>query len=898
MTGSAHRSLAGIAVAMYRVILLAYPRDFRVRCGAAMVATFAELCGVRFAEGLGAGVRTCLDEYASAVAGIWRSRAPRVAPPPGGRFGAGFVQDVRFALRRLRAQPTVALLTTVTLGFALAATTAMFTIVDATMLRPSPFPEPDRLVRVVNYSAASGRAYPGLTREKLRQWRSEHELFTAVEAYRRTSVLVTGGPEPEELRAALVSPGLMAVLGLPPREGRLFTLDEGLAGASNVAIVSESYWRTRLGRDPGSLGRTLQINGAAHRIIGVMPARFHFPTGSEQVWIPFDPQAQGRDAGGMTEVLGRLAPGLTPTTAKPRVAAAVGRLESERPIPTGWGIALTPSSVSGPDDATRRAVLVLFGAVALVLLTACANVANLLLSRAIDRQREFAIRRALGASRGRVFRELLAEGVLLGLGAGAVGLAAAHWALGALVRVAPAGLLDEPASNVSIDVRVFAFTAVVALGTGVLCNLAPAFRAGRASGHDALTNRTKSAGETPVQRHLRSGLVLLEVSLAVVLLVGAGLMARSFTRLAAIDIGFDTDGIFAVTIGLDTARYGSEAERMTFLTHVARDVAQLPGVDGVAIAASVPPSPGTIGLAQLETEGGPCLRDRTRVYANQVSPEFFPLLGIRTADGRMLREDDPPTAVVLGRELARLCGGASLVGKRIRLDPAAPWLTVVGIAGDVKTIGLLDEDGELAFYLPPHGDLGAALPMTAMMIERRVAPRRLLLRSPRGAEGLDDVKRVLWARDAGQPVLDASPLSELMGDSIRRERFLLLLMTIFSSVALVLASAGIFGVLAYTVAQRTTEIGIRLALGATRGDVLSLVMRQGLVLIGAGTLLGLAGAFAASRLLAGLLYEIDPRDPIAFATIPAIVLGVGLLAAWLPARRALRVDPATALRVN
>jgi putative ABC transport system permease protein len=898
MMREAPRPLVNAAVTIYRLILLAYPRDFRARCAVPMIVTFRELCETRFAAGPAAAVRTCLDEYASAIAGIWSSRRPRVAPGPGRRIGAGAVQDVRFALRRLRAEPAIVLLTTITLGFALAATTAMFSIVDAAMLRPSPFPEPERLVRVMNHSTRTGMTYPGLSRDKLRQWRTEVGIFAAVEAYRRTSVLVTGGAEPEELQAALVSPRLMSVLGLAPREGRLFTPEEGAAGAANVAIVSESYWRTRLGRDENVIGRPLQINGTAHRIVGVMPARFQFPTGNEQLWIPFDPDARGGEAAGITEILARLAPGLSLATVMERVAASIARLEVERPVPTGWSIRLSPSSVSGPDDATRRAVLILFGAVGLVLLTACANVANLLLSRAIDRQREFAIRLALGAGRGRILRELLAEGVLLGLAAGALGLAAARWALGALVGVAPDGLLDASAATAGIDARVFTFAAVIALTTGVLCNLAPAFRAWRARGHEALTGRTKSASETPLQRSLRGALVLAEVALAVVLLVGAALMVRSFNRLNAIDIGFDTRGLLAVTVGLDTARYGSEPERMTFLQHVASDAAQLPGVTGVAVAASLPPSPGTVGLAQLETDAGPCLEERTRVFANQVSPAFFPLLGIRTSSGRMLRDDDAGTAVVLGSGLARLCGGSSMVGRRIRLDPSAPWLQVVGIAADVKTTGLLGEEGELAFYLPLHGNLRAALPMTALMVERRVAPRRLVIRSERGPGVLDEMKRVLWARDAGQPVLRAAPLSELMGESIRRERFMLLLLTVFSCAALALASAGIFGVLAYGVSRRTSEIGIRLALGAAPGDVLRLVLRQGVLLIGGGTVAGLAGAFAMSRLLAGLLYEVDPHDPVAFAAIPVLVLIVGLAASWLPARRALRVDPATALRVD
>ena len=400
-----------------------------------------------------------------------------------------------------------------------------------------------------------------------------------------------------------------------------------------------------------------------------------------------------------------------------------------------------------------------------------------------------------------------------------------------------------------------------------------------------------------MQRRLRAGLVVIEVSLAVVLLVGAALMVRSFMKLNAIDIGYNPEKLVALTIGLDSTRYVSESARIAFLRQVVKDVEELPGVSGVAAASGLPPSPGTLGLATMAFDAGACGQEHTPITANLVTPPYFGLMGIAIVEGRTLRADDPPDAVVVSRALARLCGADSLVGKRLRLDTSAPSVQVVGVAADVKTRGLLSDDGDVAIYMSFAAD-PAVLPMTAMMMERRVVARRLIVQAERPTTIVGEVKRVLWAHDRDQPVLHAAPVSELMGESIRRERFMLALMTLFSAVALSLASAGIFGVLAYAVAQRTNEIGIRMALGASAAEIRKLVVGHGIAVAALGICGGLAGAFGLSRLLAGLLYEIDPRDPVVFIVAPLLVLIVALLASWIPTTRALKVDPASALRVE
>ncbi|MDQ3069486.1 MAG: ADOP family duplicated permease [Acidobacteriota bacterium] len=886
------RAAAALAVRLYALIVRLYPRAFREQCGAAMLRTFEELSRRERATRL---TGELLDALACIVTSRRRDPASGQHEPRAARDGrlAAAALDVRYAIRRLRAQPTLVAFSVITLGFAIAASASLFSIVDAVLLRPSPFRDADRLVSVRSVTP-NGFTVDGLSAMKLKQWRTEDSVFEVVEAYMPTSVVAAAGVDPEEVSAAEISPGLLRTLGVAPRHGRLFEDADG--AASQVVIVSEHYWRTRLGQDPGAVGRNITVNGKPHTVAGVMPRRFHFPTMREDIWLPLDPKTGASGGRGVAKTLVRLRAGLTIATATARVAAITARLKAEQPTPGGWAIALGSHAFDGPDEQTRRAVLVLFGAVGLVLLTAGANVANLLLTRAVDRHREFAIRLMLGASRARLVRELLVEGLLLGLLAGTLGLVAAGWSVETLVRLAPNDLLLATRTGIGVDGRVIAFGFVLAMLTGVLCNLPPAFRTMRAPGRDTISGRTRTAATTPAQRRFRAALVMGEVALAVVLLIGAALMTRAFVRLNAIDVGFQPAQVLAVTVGLDAERYESETAQFALLDRVARDVEALPGVEAVAIASGVPPSAGTLSFATLETESGLCAGEPEAIVANLVSPPYFSVMGIRLADGRPLRADDPPDAVVVSRSLARRCGAESLAGRRLRLGPNAAWLRVVGTTVDVRTLGLRQE-GELAVYLSWHAGT-APFPNMATMMARSVIPRRLVIRRQHAPELVAGVKRALAAHDPDQPVLSAVPATELMAGTIKRERFVLMLMALFAGVALALASAGIFGVLAYAVAQRANEIGIRVALGASAMHVIRLVVGQGAVVAAAGVAAGAALAFAGSRVLSSLLHDIDPHDPFVFIAIPALVFLVALAASWIPAARALRVDPATSLRVD
>jgi predicted permease len=889
-----------LVVRLYAELLRLYPRDFRRACAAPMLETFEGLCRERAARG--GTLRflvACAPDLADAFRCAWRARRPpsdpvaaaSVARENAESFLATWWQDSGRAVRRLRAQPALVLFVVVTLGFAIAANAALFSIVDAVLLRPSPFTAADRLVHVLNV-APRGFTYPGLNGTKLRQWRAERDIFDAVEAYRATPVVVTGGIEPQEVRAAQISPGLAAMLGVPPRLGRLFVEGDLLEGQPPVVLVGERFWRRHLGGDPSAIGRSIAIQGRAHEVVGVMPARFHFPSLQEQIWLPLDPAAP---SGGPATTIARLRAGLTMAVAQERIDAIVARLEAEQPVPSGWNIRLTADTVATPPEQMQRAVLILFGAVGLLLLTAGANVANVLLSRAVDRQREFAIRLALGAGGGRLARELILEGALLGVLAGAAGLLAARWSLDMLVRLAPANLTFVTTTPIAVDLRVAGFGVLLALLAGIACNLPPALRVLKARGADTLLGRT-TAGATPVHRRMRATLIVLEVGLSVMLLVGAALLARSFTKLNAIDVGFQPEGLLAVSVGLDTRRYETAASQAALLAEVADRVARLPGVEGVAISSGLPPNAGEISLASLETGAGPCGEEPVGVVSNLVTPAYFGVARVAMLDGRALRADDPREAVVVSQAVARHCGVPTLTGQRLRLGPAAPWLTVVGTSADVKTLGLRTERGDRSIYSAFEAGTFLLPNLAVRTGDTRYVPRRLIVRTPVAGALAPEVKRILWSIDPEQPVLGAGPASDLMADTIRSERFMLTLMALFSIVALSLASAGIFGVLAYAVAQRRREIGIRMALGATPRSVLGLVVTQGMGPAAFGLAAGVVGAFLLSRLFAGLLYDVDPRDPAAFGAIAALVAMVALAACLVPAARALRIEPATALR--
>jgi putative ABC transport system permease protein len=893
------RGVVGLVVRLYAALLRLYPRDFRRACGAAMLETFEGLCRER-AQRLGTArfLAASAPDLADALRNAWHARRPPADPVAAAHVDrenaesalATWGQDTGRAIRRLRAQPVLVLFIVITLGFAIAANTALFSIVDAVLLRPSPFTAADRLVHVLNV-APRGFTYPGLNGEKLRQWRAERDIFEAVEAYGAAPVVVTGGLEPQEVRAAHLSPGLASMLGVPPRHGRLFVEDDSLEGHPPVVLVSEGFWRRHLGGDPAAIGRSITIQGRAHEVIGVMPARFHFPSLQEQIWLPLNDTS-----GGPATTIARLREGLTLAMAQARIETIVARLEAAQSIPSGWNIRLTADTLATPPEQVQRAVLILFGAVGLLLLIACANVANVLLSRAVDRQREFAIRLALGAGRGRLVRELVLEGALLGALAGALGLLAARWSLETLVALAPANLTFVTTTPIAVDVRVVGFGVLLALVTGVACNLPPALRVLKARGADALSGRTAAAAATPVQRRLRATLVVLEVALSVMLLVGAALLARSFVKLSAIDLGFEPDGLLAVTIGLDTRRYDTPARQAALLEAVAERVAALPGVEGVAISSGLPPNAGDWSFASIETDAGPCGENPVGIVSNLVTPAYFHVARVALVDGRPLRADDPRDIVVVSQAVARHCGLPTLTGRRVRLGPAAPWLTVAGMTADVKALGVRSARGDLSVY-SAFQEGTFLLPNLAVRTgDGLFTARRLIVRTPVPPALLPEVKRALWGIDPDQPVLAAGPASAFMADTIRSERFMLTLMSLFSVVALALASAGIFGVLAYAVAQRAREFGIRMALGATPRAVLRLVVGQGMALAVLGVGAGVIGAYVLSRFLAGLLYEVDPRDPAAFAAIVALVTVVALAACVIPAARALRIDPAEALK--
>jgi putative ABC transport system permease protein len=865
--------------------------------------------------------------------------------------------ELRHALRALRAQPAFALAAILTLALGIGANSAIFSLVEALLVRPLPYHDPGSLVEATNYirdfnaEMASGGDYL--------DWQEQSRLLSAVEAYDdMASLTLTGREQPERLRGARVSVGLLPMLGITPAGGRCFRPEEGKLNGPPAVILSARL-ADRLfgaagrggtagggGRADGALGALLQLDGSARPVVGVLPRHFVFPGNpAVDLLVPLQLDAaleRGRRQMSLLTIVGRLRPGATvqqargelqaihrraeeaalaadlaaPPAAAP--AGAPGRGPSARPGP--GGIAMQIRVQAGPGGGgpgvgpggqggrrmaafdsevhvtplrdrlvgkVRPALLLLAGAVGLVLLIACANVAHLLLARAAARRRELAVRAALGASQGRLVRHLLAESTVLALAGGAGGLLVAAWGARLLAALAPGELAGSllPQVVVRLDAPVLLFTLGLVLGTSLLFGLGPALAAARVDLREPF--QAIAGGR---HRRSRGLLVAGEVAMATILLVGAGLLVRSFARLRAVDPGFRPERVLTLALDLSSSHgYQAPAAQTAFMSELAQRVAALPGVQAVAFGDSLPLTRVRRILRGLTVENRP-LRDprqQPEVTLTAVSPGYFRTLGIGVRRGRGLEERDDPTAppvAVVSHTLARsFWGDADPVGKRLRIGPMDPrWLTVVGEAADVRRQDLAT---------PPKAEL-------YFPFLQRPSPFAFLALRTRGdpAAQTAAVRREVHSLDAQLPVFDISTLEQRLAESVAARRFGLLLLGAFAALALALAAVGLGGVVACAVAERTREIGVRMALGARRGNVLSLIVGEALRMVGAGILVGIPAALALSRFLASSLYGIGAADPLTYLAIPVVLLAVSLLAAYLPARRAMRVEPVVALR--
>ena len=803
------------------------------------------------------------------------------------------VQDWRSAMHRLAAHRGYSAMVVAILALGIAINTVIFTVADASMFRGLPYPNGARIFELFIVDAARKNASQGLAASGAQEWRTHTEIFDAVEAWQYANFIAAGTSEPEEVGGALISAGLFQSFGVRPARGRLFTPDDA---AARVVIVSDGLWKRRFASDPDVLGKSLSLDDRGYTIVGVMPPHFRFPAAQQQVWLPMDPATAN---GPRAQTMALLKTGLTKELAQERIDITAAALQKERPQKDGWNLRLMATRGTVRNKSTRQALQVLTVAVLVVLLIACVNLANLSFAHALSRSRELSIRAALGASRWRLIRELLAEHLVLGAAGGLAGLALAWSGVGIAIALAPTELTVWTPNEVRIDGRILAFTAFATLGSALLFGILPAWKASRANPGDALKTRTAEAA-VPHSR-LRGTLVVAEVALSCILLTGAALLIRSFSELEGLDPGFKPKGLLLLGLNLPTDRYPAAARR-ALLEDLQRSIQSMPGVTGVTVSNGVPTSGGNLHFAELEAEGGTREIQETIVPNTLVTPSYFATLGLPLLAGRTFATDDPITSAVISEGFARrLWPAGDALGRRFRFGARDEWRTVVGIAAEVRSERLVERESQIEMYSPlwrPPAQAPAAAAAPAKPGPRSFAYTRVIVRAPRPIELVPAIKQAIWRIDPSQPIGDTFLVEDVLAKSLTQERFAAVLMGTFAALALVLAAAGLYGVLAQLVAQRRQEIGIRMALGAATSDVARLVLGRGVALTAAGVVIGLGGAWAAARLLTSQLFGITPHDPVSFTLVPLALLAIAILASWLPTRRALSVDPASALRAE
>ena len=804
------------------------------------------------------------------------------------------LHDLRYAIRTLVRTPGFTIVAVLALALGIGANTAIFTIVNAALIEPLPFHDPDRLVMLWERHARRPDRKNTVGPANYIRWRERATSFEDLSGFIDTRGVLTGGGEPEEVSTQLVLGDMFRILAVPPRLGRTFTPAELSDSASHVTVLSHALWQRRFSGDAGIVGRAIQFNNTATIVVGVMPPDVQVLTSRSQVgkptdlWIPFPLPAEARTPRGRSiSVIGRLKPGATIHQAQAEMDAIAGALSKEIPeFDTDWGVRV----LSLRDELAgniRPALLVLAGAVAFVLLIACANVANLLLTRGVTRQREMAIRSALGAARLRVIQQLLTESLVLGLVGGIVGLLVALWSIELLVAMSPVDL--AMLGHVRLSYPVLAFTAGVSLLTALICGFAPAFEGARTDVQESLKEGARQVSGGIRGRRLRQVFVVSEIALAVVLLVGAGLLIRSFSSLRSVDPGLATHDVLTMRVALPARKYDEPGKRLRFFADAERRVAAIPGVQSVGIVSFLPFS--ALGAAtNFDIVGQPLAPPNAALGTDVTVCDvgYFQTLRLPLLKGRLFTEREmreTSNVVVINETLAnRYFPGIDPIGKQlvIYMTERNVPTEIIGVVGNSKFSDLRSAAQPTSYW--PHPQL----PYTAMTLTVRTASDPLAFAS--------SIERELHAIDKDQPVSDVRTMDQWITRSLAQERFSSMLLSVFAAVALLLASIGIYGVMSYAVTQRTSEIGIRLALGAEARSILSLVVRNGLRLASVGLVTGVLLALPLSRTLSSLLFNTTATDPVTFASVVAVLGAVALTACYIPARRASRIAPVQALR--
>ncbi len=816
-----------------------------------------------------------------------------------------FLHDVKHALRGLARTPAFTFAAVAALALGIGANTAIFSVVDAVLLRPVPFPDPDRIVFFTT-TAAQGES-PAASPAKFAKFRTETSVIEDAAAFRTGVVNYTGGGDVEQLRSGQVSAAYFALTGAPIIRGRSFAREEDLPRGAHVALISQGLWQRHFGDDPDIVGKPISLSGDLYTVIGIVGDAYHPEDLGPvpEVYVPFQLDPDSTDQGHYFRSAGRLRDGVTLDQAKAKFALAADEFKARFPtvLQASQSFSVEPMRDAFVTN-VKPILLVLLGAVAFVLLIACANVANLLLVRATARKREIAIRSAIGAGRGRIMRQLLTESVVLALIGGILGLAIGSIGIRALLSINTAGLPRVGANGVRVglDWRVLLFTTAAALGTGVLVGLVPAVQSSRADLNAAIKESSSRSGTGFRQNKARSVLVVVETALALVLLVGAALLIRTSLALASVDPGFNASGVLTMRMSLTGPRFLTSDGVEQIVREGSERLKTIPGVQFASATCCVPLQ-GGYGLP-FTIVGRP-LPGRNPYHGGgmwvTLSPGYFEVFGIPVTRGRVFTERDDklaPPVVVISEAMAKQYWPDSdplndrlVIGRGVMREFAdEPERQIIGVVGDVRAAGLNANPGPI-MYVPQ-----AQLPDAANALNVGITPLGWVMRTTVPPASVGAAAREQLRQVTGLPVSDVKTMSEIVSTSASRQRFNMILMSVFGAVALLLAAIGIYGLMAYSVEQRTQEIGIRLALGAETGAVRRMVVLQGMRLAVVGVVLGIAGAYGLTRLLASVLYGVQAHDAAVFAGIPILLTMVALAAVWLPAARASRVDPLQALR--
>lgn len=808
----------------------------------------------------------------------------------------GLMQDLRYGVRTLRKSPSFTIVSLLTLALGIGANTAIFSFVDGVLLKPLPYPDADRIVRVLEKPPMGERN--GISTLTYLDWRNQNTVFEYMAAQSGGSAILTEAGEPVELRRGTASAHYFDIFGVQAVLGRTFAADEDQAGKEHVVVLSHAIWVSQFGADPKLIGRTIRLDGEPYTVIGVLPEGSSFDRSFAQIWTPlvFKPENMTRNFHWFGS-FAKLKPGVTLEAARKQMDAIGGRIAHDYPDSNkGWGVVVERFSDVAVEEDLKQSLYVLLAAVGMVLLISCANIANLTLVRGSAREREIAIRSALGGERWRIIQQFLTESVLLSVCGGVLGLALGYAGMAALKAAVPPFTLPATA-NVALDVRVLIFTLALSVLTGIVFGLAPAIVTTRSNLSGIMKDRARNAAGGAGRKTLRGALVVTQVALAFVLLTGAGLLIRSFSRMLQADMGFDSTNVVTAGLPIPEERYPDPRQLNGYLRSIVANVEAVPGVRDVALTSALPLRGWGYGMP-FQIAGQPMVdrSNRQVSFFKMVSPSYFRALGMKVRQGRGLKDYDvagaPPVTVINETMAKKYLPNQNPIGKRIliqqiipgktQLGPEIPW-EVVGVVADERVTSLDAKRDNPGVYMtndqsPVYfGGLVVRASMNPLFLQKAI-------------------RKAVYDVNKEQPLTDVKTLDQLKSESMGADRLRSILVGVFAAIALALSAVGIYGVVSYTVAQRTNEIGIRAALGASSGNLLGLVLRGGMWMMLVGLGVGLAGALGFARLISTLLFGVGAWDTSTIAAVAVVLAWVGLMACYIPARRAARVDPMVALR--